>query len=56
MYPPLCLNGEAVEQKNSAMLKNTLSDESYEIVVLSEENNKIPEFKFKVVELLSDLK
>ena len=56
MYPPLCLNGEAVKQKNSAMLKNTLSDESYEIVVLSEENNKIPEFKFKVVELLSDLK
>ena len=56
MYPPLCLNGEAVEQKNSEMLKNTLSDESYEIVVLSEENNKIPEFKFKVVELLSDLK
>ena len=56
MYPPLCLNGEAVKQKNSEMLKNTLSNESYEIVVLSEENNKIPEFKFKVVELLSDLK
>lgn len=49
MYPPLCLNGDAVGYEDDSMLKNVLSDESYEVVVLSE-NNTVPKMKFKAVE------
>jgi len=49
MYPPLCLNGDAVGYEDDDMLKEVLSDESYEVVVLSEDNT-VPKMKFKVVE------
>ncbi len=49
MYPPLCLNGDAVGYEDDNMLKKVLSDESYEVVVLSEDNT-VPKMKFKVVE------
>lgn len=54
MYPPLCLNGEAVGYDDDSMLKEVLSDESYEVVVLSE-NSTVPKMKFKVVEWWSSI-
>ncbi|MEA4973888.1 hypothetical protein SDC9_107034 [bioreactor metagenome] len=54
MYPPLCLNGEAVGYEDDNMLKEVLSDESYEVVVLSEDN-AVPKMKFKVVELWASI-
>lgn len=54
MYPPLCLNGEAVGYTDDNMLKEVLSDESYEVVVMSEDNT-VPKMKFKVVELWASI-
>lgn len=54
MYPPLCLNGEAVGYDDDSMLKEVLSEESYEVVVLSEDNT-VPKMKFKVVEWWSSI-
>ncbi|MCD8035939.1 MAG: stage II sporulation protein R [Clostridiales bacterium] len=49
MYPPLCLNGEGIACADTDMLKDVLTDESYEVVVLSADN-AVPEMKFKIVE------
>ena len=49
MYPPLCLNGEGIGCADTDMLKEVLTDEGYEVVVLSSES-AVPEMKFKVVE------
>ncbi|MDD5946037.1 MAG: stage II sporulation protein R [Clostridia bacterium] len=54
MYPPLCLNGEGVEYKDSKMLKEVLSEDGYEVVVLSADN-AVPEMKFKIVEWWTSL-
>lgn len=54
MYPPLCLNGEGVEYKDLDILKNVLSKDGYDVVVLSSEE-VVPEFKFKIVEWWSSL-
>ncbi len=49
MYPPLCLNGEGIECADTEMLKEVLTNEGYEVVVLSSDN-AVPEMKFKIVE------
>ncbi len=49
MYPPLCLNGEGIACADTDMLKDVLTDEGYEVVVLSADN-AVPEMKFKIVE------
>ncbi len=47
MYPPLCLNGEGAEY--TEILKETLTRDGYEVVVLSSESPAC-EMKFKIVE------
>ena len=54
MYPPLCLNGEGVEYKDTDMLKAVLSEDGYEEVVLSSKET-VPELKFKLVEWWNSL-
>lgn len=49
MYPPLCLNGESLEYADTDLLKEVLTEDGYDVVVLSSDN-AIPEMKFKVVE------
>ncbi|GFI60885.1 hypothetical protein IMSAG049_00034 [Clostridiales bacterium] len=49
MYPPLCLNGGSVEYADTELLKEILTEDGYDVVVLSSEGN-VPEIKFKIVE------
>ena len=49
MYPPLCLNGESLEYADADMLRDVLTEDGYEVVVLSSDN-VVPEIKFKTVE------
>lgn len=52
MYPPLCLNEQSFEYADTSILKETLGEEGYEVVVLSSEET-VPKIKFKVVEWFS---
>ena len=50
LYPPVCMadvNGETMSEKARSELKNSLNDETYEIIT-----NK-PELKFRVVEIIN---
>ena len=49
MYPPFCLNGESLEYADADMLRDVLTEDGYEVVVLSSDN-VVPEIKFKTVE------
>ena len=49
MYPPLCSNGESLEYAAADMLRDVLTEDGYEVVVLSSDN-VVPEIKFKTVE------
>ena len=55
MYPPLCLNGESLEYADTDLLKSVLTEDGYDVVVLSSDNI-VPEMKFKVVEWFSSEK
>ena len=52
MYPPMCLSGQSVEYADTSLLKDTLGEEAYDVVVLSSEET-VPKIKFKVVEWFS---
>lgn len=52
MYPPMCLSDQSVEYTDTSLLKDTLGEEAYDVVVLSSEET-VPKIKFKVVEWFS---
>lgn len=52
MYPPLCLSGDSLEYSDTEILRDSLGDEGYDVVVLSSEET-VPKIKFKVVEWFS---
>ena len=51
----LCLNGESLEYADTDLLKSVLTEDGYDVVVLSSDNI-VPEMKFKVVEWFSSEK
>ena len=55
MYPPLCLNGEGAEYTDTEILKETLTKDGYDVVVLSSESPAY-EMKFKIVEWWASVK
>ena len=55
MYPPLCLNGSAVEYRDEKELESVLGKDCTNVIMLSENSGR-PTFKFRIIELFSTSK